>query len=113
MEIGWIDTPQDWRDFFIMCFTVAGTIVFLLGIIFTLVLGWTSFLTVNKARSILKNNVQPTMENVRVTTENVRGTVAFVSDNAVKPVVRVYSTYAGARRFVAVLVKFTRPKDAG
>jgi hypothetical protein len=53
------------------------------------------------------------MENVRVTTENVRGTVAFVSDNAVKPVVRVYSTYAGARRFVAVLVKFTRPKDAG
>ncbi|HET9475977.1 MAG TPA: hypothetical protein VFP63_00670 [Dehalococcoidia bacterium] len=110
MEIGWIDTPQDWRDVFIMAFTFAGTLVFLLGIIFTILIGTTSFLTVNKARSILKNSVQPTMENVRTTTENVRGTVGFISDNAVKPVVRVYSTYAGARRFVAVLARFTRPK---
>ena len=113
MEIGWIDTPQDWRDVFIMAFTFAGTIVFLLGIIFTIAIGTTSFLTVNKARSILKNSVQPTMENVRTTTENVRGTVGFISDNAVKPVVRVYSTYAGARRFVAVIARFTRPKDVG
>lgn len=112
MEIGWIDTPQDWRDFFIMCFTVAGTIVFLLGIIFTLIIGWASFLTVNRARSILKASVQPAAENVRVTTENVRATVGFISDNAVKPVVRVYSTYAGARRFVSVLIRFTRPKQA-
>lgn len=113
MEIGWIDTPQDWRDFFLMCFTVAGTILFLISIIFTIAIGWMTFLTVNRARSIMKNSLQPTIENVRQTSENVRGTVSFVSDNAVKPVVRVYSTYAGARRFVAVLVKFTRPKQAG
>ena len=112
MEIGWIDI-QHWRDVFIMTFAFVGRIVFIVGFIFTLLIGWTSFLTVNKARAILKDNVQPTIENVRVTTENVRGTVSFVSDNAVKPVVRVYSTYAGARRFVAVLVKFTRPKQAG
>lgn len=112
LAIGWVDI-QHWRDVSILVFTVAGTILFLLGALFTVAVGWTSFRTVAKARSILKDNVQPTIENVRVTTENVRGTVAFVSDNAVKPVVRVYSTYAGARRFVAVLVKFTRPKDAG
>jgi len=111
LAIGWVDI-QHWRDVFILTFTAAGTIVLLLGIIFTVVIGWTSLLTVNKARSILKNSVQPAAENVRVTTENVRGTVGFISDNAVKPVVRVYSTYAGARRFVAVLVKFTRPKQA-
>lgn len=113
MEIGWIDTPEDWRDVFIMAYTFAGTIVFLLSIIFIIAIGTASFLTVNKARSILSSNVQPTLENVRVTSENVRGTVGFISDTAVKPVVRVYSTYAGARRFVAVLVRFTRPKDTG
>lgn len=110
LAIGWVDV-QHWRDISIIAFTVAGTILFLLGALFTIAVGWTSFRTVAKVRSILKNSVQPTVENVRVTTENVRGTVGFISDNAVKPVVRVYSTYAGARRFVAVLIKFTRPRD--
>ncbi|HSP55035.1 MAG TPA: hypothetical protein VLS25_05550 [Dehalococcoidia bacterium] len=110
--VGWIDV-QHWRDVAVLAFTLAGTLLFILAIGVTGAVGWASYRTVNKARSILSNNVQPTLENVRVTSETVRGTVGFISDNAVKPVVRVYSTYAGARRFVSVLVKFTRPKDAG
>ena len=113
MELSiWVDI-QHARDIAILAFTGIGAFLFLVALVFTLLIGWGSFRTVNKARSILSNSVQPTLENVRVTSENVRGTVGFISDNAVKPVVRVYSTYAGARRFVSVLVKFTRPKDAG
>ncbi len=39
MEIGWVNTPQDWRDVFIMAFMVAGTLLFLVGILFTIVVG--------------------------------------------------------------------------
>ncbi|MCH8051778.1 MAG: hypothetical protein IIC86_07150 [Chloroflexi bacterium] len=35
----------------------------------------------------------------------MKSTVAFVSDNAVKPVVKVYGVAAGARRFVSVASK--------
>ncbi len=27
MELGWVDTPQDWRDVFIMAYMVAGTLL--------------------------------------------------------------------------------------
>ena len=105
MELGYIDTPEEWRDLFIMMFMVAGTILFLLGIIFTLITGVLSMGILSRVRGILKNNVQPAAQNVRETTENVKGTVAFVSDNAVKPVVKAYGVAAGARRFVGVAVK--------
>src|SRR5437867_1136741 len=45
MNIGYLNTPEEWRDFFIMCFTVAGTITFLLTIGFTLVIGYLSTTT--------------------------------------------------------------------
>lgn len=105
MELGYIDTPEEWRDLFIMMFMVAGTILFLLGIIFTLITGVLSMGILSRVRGILKNNVQPAAQNVRETTENVKGTVAFVSDNAVKPVVKAYGVAAGARRFVGVAVR--------
>ncbi|KKL22951.1 hypothetical protein LCGC14_2430290, partial [marine sediment metagenome] len=66
------------------------------------------FATVRKVRRVVGDSVQPTLENVRETTENVRGTVAFISDHAVTPVVRTYGIFAGARRFVVVVSRFTR-----
>ena len=110
MEIGYIDTPEEWRDVIIMSFMVAGTLLFLVGIAFTLILGFLSTSTVLRTRKMLKVNVQPALENVRETSETVRGTVTFVSDNAVKPVVKVYGAAAGARRFVAVVARFTQKK---
>lgn len=111
MEIGYIDTPEEWRDLFMMCFMVAGTLLFLVTIFFTVVLGYLSTSTVLRTRRLLKNNVQPALENVRGTTETVRGTVTFVSDNAVRPVVKVYGAAAGARRFVSVVARFTGRKE--
>ena len=112
MEIGWVNTPQDWRDVFIMAFMVAGTLLFLFGILFTIVVGLLTAGIAARFRGVLKDSVQPTLENVRETSESVRGTVAFVSDYAVTPVVRVYSAYAGARRFIVVFMRFARPRRA-
>jgi hypothetical protein len=105
VELGYIDTPEEWRDLFIMMYMVAGTLLFLLGIILTLVSGFLGVNVLNRVRGILKDNVQPAAQNVKETTENVKGTVAFVSDNAVKPVVKAYGVAAGARRFVSVASK--------
>lgn len=105
MELGYIDTPEEWRDLFIMMFMVAGTLLFLLGIILALVSGFLGVNILNRVRGILKHSVQPAAQNVKETTENVKGTVAFVSDNAVKPVVKAYGVAAGAKRFVGVAAK--------
>jgi hypothetical protein len=116
MEIGWIDTPEEWRDLFIMMYMVAGTITFLLAIFFTLIIGFLSSGLLMRTRGLVKDSVVPTLENVRATSENVRGasremrtTITFVSDHAIMPVIRVYGTAAAARRFVAV---FAKPKKS-
>ena len=103
-----IDTLQDFRDVTIISFTIAGTVLFLVAIVLAVVIGGMAFVTVRKVRRVVSDSVQPTMENVRETTENVRGTVAFISDYAVTPVVRTYGIFAGARRFIVVVSRFTR-----
>jgi len=103
-----IDTLQDLRDVTIISFCIAGTVLFLIAIVFTVVIGWATKSTVSKVKGVVSDSVQPTLESVRETTENVRGTVAFVSDYAVTPVVRTYGIIAGARRFIAVVSRFRR-----
>ncbi len=110
MVIG-IDNLQDFRDVTIIAFTIAGTALFLIGILLATVIGSTTFFTIRRVKRVVSDNVQPTLENVRETTENVRGTVAFISDHAVTPVVRTYGVFAGARRFIVVVSRFTRRSD--
>ncbi len=102
---------QDFRDVTIIIFTIAGTVLFVIGTVLAVVIGGMTFITVRKVRSVVNDGIQPTLENVRETTENVRGTVAFISDHAVTPVVRTYGIFAGARRFVVVVSRFTRRSD--
>ncbi len=108
MDIGWIDTPEEWRDLLIMCFMVAGTIMFLVAVFFTIMIGSVTYSTVSRARRLMKDQLAPTLDSVRETSESVRGTVGFIGDNAVTPVVKVYGAAAGARRFVSVVARFTR-----
>jgi len=105
-----IDSLQDFRDVTLIAFTIAGTILFLVATVFTLAVGFLSLGTVWRVRSTVKNSVQPAAESLRETSDNLRSTVAFISDHAIMPVVRVYSAYAGARRFVAVIMRFARPR---
>jgi SNF family Na+-dependent transporter len=97
---------QELRDISIVSFCIAGTVLFLVAIIFTVVIGWAAKSTVSKVKGVVSDSVQPTLESVRETTENVQSTVAFVSDYAVTPVVRTYGIIAGARRFMVVVSRF-------
>jgi hypothetical protein len=115
MEVGWIDTPEEWTMFFLMCYCVAGTLTFLAATFFILVTGTLSTGLLARTRGLVNTSVAPTLENVRVTSENVRDaskevrtTVSFVSDYVVIPVIRVYATVEGARRFVAVFSRRAR-----
>lgn len=103
MDIAWLDTPEEWTDFFAMCFYVAAVFAMFAIFIVTVVLGYASITGAFRARRILNENLAPTLDSVRQTSESVRGTVSFIGDNLVTPVVKVYGTYAGARRFLSVL----------
>lgn len=106
MDITLLAWPEEWRDVAVIAYTVAGTVLFVVALVFTVVIGLITTATVLKARGILKNNVQPAMENVKATTSTIRTTVTFVSEYAISPVAKAYGTYRGARRFVSVLARF-------
>jgi hypothetical protein len=103
---------SEWRDVAVIAYSVAGTLAFAVILLFTIIIGYLLMSTIGRVRGLLKNQVQPALANVRQTTETVRGTANYISDYAVKPVVKAYGTYAGARRFVSVFVRLTRPKKA-
>lgn len=110
MDIGLLVIREELRDWFIIAYTALGALLFFVAIFFTTVIGLLSTGTVLRTRRILKENVQPTLENVRQTTESVRGTVTFIADYAVNPVVKAYGAAAGARRFVTVIARITRKR---
>jgi hypothetical protein len=96
---------EEVRDYSIIVYCILGAILFFLGCVFTVITGFMGMGIFSRVRKILKENVQPATQNVRETTETVKGTVSFVSDNAVKPVVKAYGVAAGARRFVGVAAR--------
>jgi len=101
-----IDNLADLRDVTIVAYMIAGTVFFLLSIIVSLI-AIVILLYVRSAVSninrALKDNVSPALENVRSSSENVRNAAEFVAEYAVKPVIRVYTLFAGVRRFASVL----------
>lgn len=101
---------EEVRDYAVIAYSIAGVIAFALIAIFTFVLGMLSWMTLSRVRGMLKNNVQPTLDNVRQTSETVRGTAQFISDNAITPVVKTYGTVAGVRQFVVVLTRLSRSR---
>ena len=91
-----IDTLQDVRDVTIIAFTIAGTILFLVAIVVTVVVGMAATGVFRAARRLVDEGVKPMVG-------NVRETVTFVSESAVSPIIRVYGLLAGARRGLSVL----------
>jgi phage tail tape-measure protein len=96
-----IDSLQDVRDVCIIAFTIAGTLLFLIAIIVTVVVGLSANAAFQAARKLLREGVTPMVD-------NVRGTVTFISDTAVSPIIRAYGFYAGVRRGMGVLGGLTQ-----
>jgi hypothetical protein len=104
---------SEYRDIALIFYCVAGFFAFLFIFLFTVVIGWTTWRLLRTSQRMLKENVQPAMDNVRQTSESVRGTVQFISDNAITPVVKTYGTVAGVRTFVTVLARLGRSRKGG
>jgi len=53
--------------------------------------------------NLLQNEIKPILDSTSETVNTLRGTVSFISDNAVQPVIRLNSYVAGARRFIDLI----------
>ncbi|MGD0205084.1 MAG: hypothetical protein ABSB57_01370 [Dehalococcoidia bacterium] len=91
-----IDNLQDVRDVCIIAFTIAGTILFLVGIVVTVVAGVAAIGAFRAARRVIDQGVKPMVN-------NVRGTVTFISDTTVSPIIRAYGLFSGVKRGLGVL----------
>ncbi|HXG36845.1 MAG TPA: hypothetical protein VNL15_07745 [Dehalococcoidia bacterium] len=101
-----IDSLEDLRDVTIVAFTIAGTILFLLGIIVALLLVMILLYVrsaVSNLSQVVKGSLSPALENLRESSENIRNTSVFISEKTVAPVIKIYSIFAGGRRFARVL----------
>ena len=87
---------QEVRDVAIIAFTIAGTLLFLVAILVAALAGTAAIGALRAVRKLVDDGVKPMVD-------NVRGTVTFVSENAVTPIVRTYGFYAGLRRGLGVL----------
>lgn len=99
---------QELRDLIIV---IAGSISILLLfvlLIATLVLTVAARTLIVTANGLLRSEVRPLLESARRTVDNVRGTATYVTEAAVSPIIRVYSLFAGVRRFLGVLASFGR-----
>ena len=103
-----INTLQDWRDLALIVFCVVAVVAFVLIIVFTVLVGLLSTGLLMRVRGVVKDSVAPAMTNVKETTSTVKGTVSYVSETAIKPVVKVYGTAAGAKRFATVVMRVAR-----
>lgn len=106
MDILLLAWPEEYRDIAVFVYAIVGVIAFGLIAFFTFIIGLITTGTVLRVRGILKNQVQPSMENVQATTSTIRSTVSLVSEYAVTPVAKAYGTAAGARKFISVVARF-------
>ncbi len=77
-----------------------------MAIVVTVVVGVAATSAFRAARSLIDEGVKPMVS-------NVRGTVTFVSDSAVTPIIRAYGVFAGVRRGLGVVSGLTQRAGGG
>lgn len=92
------------RDVIIIATGSVALLLLIVALVFTVIVGVASRILLGTLKTLVKDDVTPLVGEARLTVKQVRGTTAFVSDTAVKPVIRVYGIFAGARRAFTVLV---------
>lgn len=102
-----VDNLQDLRDITIVAFTIAGTVLFLVATLAAF-LGVIAFAMAIRTVNGIRSRLYPTIESLQEAVADLRGSATFISEHAVQPVIRVYSIYAGVRRFLAVMARLRR-----
>ncbi len=95
------------RDIVIVAAGALMILVLLALFIFTVVVGVATRTLLKTVSTLVNDEVTPLLQSARHTAQRVRGTITFVSETSVTPIIRVFSIVAGARRMVGVLSGIT------
>ena len=79
------------RDIFIIFLALQSLLI---GVVLILLIVQVARLT-----NLLQNEIKPILDSTNETVSNLRGTVSFLSDNMVEPIIKVSEYSAGAREF--------------
>jgi hypothetical protein len=103
---------EELRDLVIIVWGILGIVFLAVALILTVVVGLTARGLMSTVRTLLRDDLQPTLRSARQTVESIRGTTSFVSETAVAPVIRVYGIVSGVRRFMSVLGGFRKRRSS-
>ncbi len=95
------------RDWVIIFMGIAVAAFFVVALVVTLVLGLLARVLMKKSIGVLDDGVKPLLGSVNETATQAKGTVTFVTQSAVAPIVRTYGVVAGVRRAASVLAGLT------
>lgn len=95
------------RDIVIIAAGSLFILLLIVGFVIAVVFAFGSKSLFGSAQTLLKDEVIPMAHEGKVAAKRVQGTVTFMSENAIQPVVRVSSNISGARRMLEVLSGLT------
>lgn len=98
----------DWRDVVLIAVGSLTLLVLVAILAVTVVLGLAIRALIGTARRMLSDEVSPLLNSAQQTVHTVRGTTSFVSETAVRPIIRVYGVVAGAKRAAGVITGIGR-----
>lgn len=99
---------QEVRDLIIIICGAMSILVLFVTLVVVLVVGLSARGLISVARSMLQQQLSPTLDSARQAVDNVRGATAFVTDTAVSPIIRLYGLFTGLRRGLMSLLGLTR-----
>ncbi|HEY4686278.1 MAG TPA: hypothetical protein VII57_09570 [Dehalococcoidia bacterium] len=102
----------DVRDVVIIVCGILAALFFLVGLVVTLVVGFSAKGLLNAVREMMDESIKPALASVRGAADTVRGTAEFVGKTAVAPIVRTYGAVAGVRKGLGVLAGFNKRRQA-
>ncbi|MCI0855816.1 MAG: hypothetical protein J4N98_03940, partial [Chloroflexi bacterium] len=92
----------DWRDIMILVVGSMTFIVLLAILVVVVAIGLAARVLIRRVTKLLNDDVSPLLDSAQETVHTVRGTTTFVSETAVRPIIRVYGVLAGAKRAASV-----------
>ena len=97
------DRPDTVRDWVIIVLFSIGILTGFVMLIASIAVAVAAVALIGALRNLVTEKVVPLADEARLTVENLRGTSEFMSEKAVKPVVKVYSFMAGVKKAASVV----------
>ena len=101
-------TMAEARDTVIIVYGVIGIVFFLIAITVALAIFLAVRMLTGLARDAYEEQARPLVDDVRGTVQSARGTMEFVSDQAISPLIRFIAVARGVRRGAETLAGIAR-----